>query len=165
MVKVESWNGYEIRFVEKDGEWWAVAKGITDALGFSEAKNGTRKIPDQYKGAHKVTTLGGKQSLIVLNEAGIYRMIMRSNKPEAEVFQDWVYHVLKKLREAIGLQSYESLRMMSAENQKKGNAILYGIAGADKSTYCKAASIAGKAMADRMGIGIQKVDEEISKQK
>lgn len=32
-MKTELWNGYEIRFVEKDGEWWTVLKDITNALG------------------------------------------------------------------------------------------------------------------------------------
>lgn len=51
LMKTEIWNEYPIRFVEKDGEWWAVAKDITDALGFAQAKDATRKMPEKYKGA------------------------------------------------------------------------------------------------------------------
>ena len=32
-MRVENWNGYDIRFVEKDGEWYAILKDICDALG------------------------------------------------------------------------------------------------------------------------------------
>lgn len=86
-MKTEIWNEYPIRFVEKDGEWWAVAKDITDALGFAQAKDATRKMPEKYKGRYKVPTTSGKskspetQEMIVLNEKGLYRLIMRSHKP------------------------------------------------------------------------------------
>ncbi len=92
-MKTELWNGYSIRFIEKDGEWWAVANDVTSALGFKQAKDGTKKMPEKYKGVTKVPTLGGIQDMIILNEKGLYRLIMRSNKPEAEAFQDWVFDV------------------------------------------------------------------------
>ncbi|KAK9680676.1 BRO family, N-terminal domain [Popillia japonica] len=117
-IKTENWNGYIIRFVEKDGEWWAVAKDVTKAIGLASAKDSVRKMPDKYKGAHKVPTLGGNQEMIVLNEKGLYRLIMRSNKPEAEEFQDWVYEVIKELRQSAGLEGFQIFRMLDKEHQK-----------------------------------------------
>ena len=38
MEKLEQWNGHGIRFVEHNGEWWAVAKDITSALGLKNNK-------------------------------------------------------------------------------------------------------------------------------
>lgn len=116
-MKTEYWNGYPIRFIEKDEEWWAVAKDITDALGFSQAKDATRKMPAKYKGVYKVPITSEKakcpatQNMIVLNEKGLYRLIMRSNKPEAEDFQDWVYEMLKILRQSSGLEGFQIFRM------------------------------------------------------
>jgi hypothetical protein len=44
-MKVEDWNGHSIRFVERSGEWWAVAKDVCEALGFPQA-NGMAKCLD-----------------------------------------------------------------------------------------------------------------------
>ena len=45
----------------------------------------------------------------VINEKGIYRLVMRSNKPEAEEFQDWVCDLLVELRKATGFRRLSSL--------------------------------------------------------
>ena len=151
-MKKEIWNGYEIRFVEKDGEWWAVAKDITDALGFRDANVATRKMPDKYKGAHKVRTLGGEQEVTVLNEKGLYRLIMRSNKPEAEDFQDWVYEMLKELRSSTGLEGFQIFRMLDKEHQKEMMSTLCkGLHNPVRVDFIKANTIANKAVSNRYG--------------
>ena len=94
-MKTEIWNDHAIRFVSIDGEWWAVAKDVTNALGIASSKDAVRKMNSKYKGAYKVPTLGGLQEMTVLNEKGMYRLIMRSNKQEAEEFQDWVFDIIK----------------------------------------------------------------------
>lgn len=111
-MKVENWNGHNIRFVEHEGEWWAVAKDVADALGYRDANTALRKMSDKYKGTLKVRTLGGEQTMLGLNEKGMYRLIMRSNKPEAEEFQDWVYETLKNLREASGYEGFQIWRFV-----------------------------------------------------
>lgn len=75
-MKTENWNGHSIRFVEHNGEWWAVAVDIAKALNFASARDSTKKLTDKYKGVTKVPTLGGEQSVIILNEKGLYRLIM-----------------------------------------------------------------------------------------
>ena len=105
-MKTEIWNGYKIRFVEVSGEWCAVAKDIATALGFNNSHTALRKMPEKYKGRYKVPTPGGNQIMTVLTEKGLYRLMMRSNKPEAEAFQDWIFDVIKKLRESTGLEGF-----------------------------------------------------------
>ena len=158
-MKTELWNGHSIRFVEKDGEWWAVAKDITDALGFSQAKDAVRKMNPKYKGAYKVPITSEKakcpktQDMIILNEKGLYRLIMRSNKPEAEEFQDWVYDMLKQLRQASGLEAYQTFHMLDKEFQKNAMAALHdGKPDADQKYYIKANSIANKAVSIHYGL-------------
>lgn len=151
-MKIESWNGYEIRFVEKDGEWWAVAKDITDALGFRDSSVATQKMADKYKGTAKVCTLGGEQEMIVLSEKGLYRLIMRSNKPEAEEFQDWVYEMLKELRKATGLEGFQIFRMLDKEHQKESmSALCKGLHSPARVDFIKANTIANKAVSDKHG--------------
>lgn len=157
-MKTEYWSGHPIRFVEKDGEWLAVAKDITDALGFSQAHDGTKKMPEKYKGRYKVPTTSEKdkcpvtQEMIVLNEKGIYRLIMRSNKPEAEAFQDWAYEMLKQLRQSSGLEGFEIFRMLDKDHQKemmrKLNAALRNPVRTD---FIKANTIANKAVSLKYG--------------
>lgn len=46
-LKTERWNGYEIRFVWKDNDWWAVAKDVADALGYANARDAVRLHVDK----------------------------------------------------------------------------------------------------------------------
>lgn len=151
-MKTEVWNGHEIRFVEKDGEWWAVAKDVTNALGFERARDATRKLAEKYKGAYKVPTLGGVQEMIVLNEKGLYRLIMRSNKPEAEEFQDWVYEMLRQLRQSTGLEGFQIFRMLDKEHQKEMMGKLnQGLRNPVRVDFIKANTIANKAVSTKHG--------------
>jgi len=45
---------------------------------------------------------------LIISELGIYRLVMRSNKPEAEAFQDWVFGIIKSIREALGYEQYRA---------------------------------------------------------
>lgn len=151
-MKTELWNGYSIRFIEKDGEWWAVANDVTSALGFKQAKDGTKKMPEKYKGVTKVPTLGGIQDMIILNEKGLYRLIMRSNKPEAEAFQDWVFDVLKQLRQSVGLEGFQIFRMLDKEHQKAAISKLnHTLNHPVRIDFIKANTISNKIISDKHG--------------
>jgi len=59
------------------------------------------KLSEKCKGTKVIGTLGGKQDMRVINEAGLYKLIMRSNKPIAEKFQEWVCEeVLPSIRKS-----------------------------------------------------------------
>lgn len=81
----------QMRVIMKDGEPWFVGKEIAKKLGYS---NSRKALADHVKGSHKgVTkcdTLGGKQQLIIIDEAGFYSLVLRSKLPSAEAFQEWV---------------------------------------------------------------------------
>ena len=47
-------------------------------------------IPEKWRGSEKLNTFGGDQNMIIINEAGLYKLIMRSNKPIAQKFQEHV---------------------------------------------------------------------------
>lgn len=152
-MKIENWNGHDIRFVEKDGEWWAVAKDVTDALGFSVARDGTKRLSEKYKGETKVPTLSGDQKMIILNEKGLYRLIMRSNKKEAEDFQDWVYEVIKTLRESAGLEGFQVFKMLDKEHQKEQmSKLCRSLKNPARIDFIKANTIANKATSIKAGL-------------
>lgn len=158
-MKTEIWNNHPIRFVEKSpGEWWAVASDIAKAMGFRDAHNATLKMNQKYKGTTKVSITSEKakapetQEMIVLNEKGLYRLIMRSNKPEAEAFQDWVYEVIQTLRQESGLASYEVFRMLDKEHQKQAmQKLKNGLTNPVRVDFIKANTIANKAVSSMHG--------------
>ena len=94
-----SFKNMQVRIVIKDGEPWFAASDVAVALEYREAYNLTRILKGEEKGPHKVWTLGGEQSLLIINEKGLYRAIFNSRKPEALAFQDWVFgEVLPAIR-------------------------------------------------------------------
>ena len=151
-TKTENWNGHEIRFVNINGEWYVVANDIAKAMGFRDSNVALRKMPSKYKGTYKVRTLGGEQKVTVLTEKGLYRLIMRSNKSEAEDFQDWVFDVIKQLRQSTGLEGFEAFRMMDKKHQREAMKNLHdGIGKPVKVSYIKANAIANKAISNKFG--------------
>jgi prophage antirepressor-like protein len=160
-MKIENWNGVAIRFVEKEpGEWWAVAADVTAALGIkntAEAVNGNPKknargLPDSEKGIEKLYTLGGEQNTLIISEKGIYKLVFRSNKPEAENFQDWVFDIIKHLREAAGLEGFEAFRMLDKEHQREAMKRLRdNLQKPVRVDYIKANTIADKAVSTLYG--------------
>ncbi|HHO6254684.1 TPA: Bro-N domain-containing protein [Staphylococcus aureus] len=157
MIK-QIFNEKEIRFIEKDSEYWAVASDVAKVLGFRDAFNATKYLPEYVRGTLKGSTTSDKkkarkyQDYTVINEKGIYRLVMRSNKPEAEDFQDWICDVLVELRQATGLKGYEAFRMLDKQKQKEAMENLkIGIEAISKKDYCKAQTISNKAVSNIFG--------------
>jgi prophage antirepressor-like protein len=159
-IKTENWNGNEIRFVWNNGEWWAVAVDVCNALGLnnvSMAVNGNKKTNNKglrnfEKGIIKHDTLGGEQELLIVSEPGIYRLVFKSRKQEAESFQDWVYNMLKELRELSGLEGFQVFRMLDKEHQKEAmNKLRDGLKKPVRVNFIKANTIADKATSSMSG--------------
>lgn len=79
-----------VRIVTIDGEPWFVAKDVCTTLGYRDAEKGTRNLGTHQKGVHDLRTPGGDQRVTIINEPGLYRLVLRSRKPEAVAFSDWV---------------------------------------------------------------------------
>lgn len=69
---------------------WFVATDVASALEYRDAFNMNRILDDDEKGTQIVSTLGGGQSLQVINESGLYSAILRSRKSEAKRFKKWI---------------------------------------------------------------------------
>jgi len=79
-------------------EW--IAKDVCEVLGLSNVSKALLDLEDDEKGITSGYTLGGEQQLLTVTEAGLYRLIFRSRKPEAKAFRRWVTHeVLPKIRQ------------------------------------------------------------------
>lgn len=87
---VFNFGAHAVRIVVRDGEPWFVATDVAAALGYLTAKDAARNLSEHQKGGHILPTPGGEQRVTIINESGLYRLVLRSRKPEAEKFSDWV---------------------------------------------------------------------------
>lgn len=80
-----------IRGLKIEGEPWFVGKDIAAALGYSDTAQAIRKhIDDEDKGVVESTTPGGKQNITIINESGLYSLMLKSKLPCAKKFKRWV---------------------------------------------------------------------------
>lgn len=82
----------EVRTIAKDGEPWFVANDICKVLGHTNSRVAVAALDEDEKGVSKVYTLGGEQQMTVVNEAGMYQLVIRSNLPAAKAFKRWITH-------------------------------------------------------------------------
>ena len=99
-LQVYNFEKRDVRVVMKGSEPWFVAKDVCEVLEIQNARDTIAKVlDDDEKGVDKIDTLGGAQEMNIINESGLYMLIMRSNKPEAKRFRKWVTsEVLPALR-------------------------------------------------------------------
>ena len=80
-----------IRTIEKDGESWFVGKDVAIALGYNNPRDAFKKhIDEEDKGVAKCDTLGGTQETTIINESGLYSLVLSSKLPTAKKFKHWV---------------------------------------------------------------------------
>ena len=92
-----------VRVVERDGELWFVAADVCKALEIANNRDALTRIDDDEKGVALADTLGGKQEVTIVNEPGLYSLVLGSRKPEAKVFKRWVTHeVIPTIRKTGG---------------------------------------------------------------
>lgn len=90
----------QIRTLLIDNEPWAVGKDVAEALGYKEAIKAVRThVDDEDKGVSEMDTPGGRQKVTIINESGLYSLILSSKLPSAKAFKRWVTsEVLPALR-------------------------------------------------------------------
>ena len=156
MEKLEQWNGHGIRFVEHNGEWWAVLADIAKALEL-EQRFIKRRLEDDVFSKHPITdSLGRQQEMLIVNEFGIYETIFSSRKPEAKAFKVWVFEIIKQLRQQTGLEGFQAFRMLGKQHQKNAMTLLSnGFQEVNKEAkpkdMIKANTIANKAISNKYG--------------
>lgn len=127
MFRVENWCGHDIRFIEMDGEWWAILKDICDALNLKTFDVSQRLDPSMVErvrvsvcdmGSRDIRSRARKtQDMLAVNEIGIYEALFASRKLEARKFRRWSASVMQKLRKRVGLEGYEVMHMTDKDIQ------------------------------------------------
>lgn len=116
-----SFNTAAVRTLLIDGNPWFVATDLAEILGYQSAKDMLRLLDeDERGGGHFLPTLGGVQEHSIINESGLYGVILRSNKPEAKAFRKWVTgEVLPAIRKQGFYKSPEYARITELEREQK----------------------------------------------
>lgn len=134
-MNTENWCGHKIRFIEQDGEWWAILKDICSALGLKTFKVSQRLSPEMMTRIKvKTSDIPSKDNrskgdnehrwMLAVNELGIYEALFASRRLEARKFRAWSAGVMQKLRKTVGLEGYEVMRMTEPDIQEEIDNIL-----------------------------------------
>jgi prophage antirepressor-like protein len=117
--------------MERNNEWWAVAKDVAVALGYDHPENAitqhckeairhrigveyvTPRIRESHSKARKT------QNMTIIPEKDLYRLIFHSHLPEAEAFQEWIFDIIKELRKSLGMNGYEAFLVLDKAHQKE----------------------------------------------
>lgn len=101
-----------VRTVELNGEPWLVGKDVAEALGYSNTRKALADhVEAEDKGVTKCDTLGGTQELTIINESGLYSLVLSSKLPTAKKFRKWVTgEVLPSIRKHGAYMTQETLQ-------------------------------------------------------
>lgn len=103
IATVFEFDSRELRTTVIEGEPWFVAADICRVLGLRNPTMALRALDDDEKGLSQIETPGGVQNMAVVNESGLYTLIVRSDKPNAKQFRRWVTsEVLPAIRKSGG---------------------------------------------------------------
>ena len=92
MMTFESPEFGKVRTVLINGEPWFVALDVCRALEIKNNRDALARLDDDEKGVGLTDTLGGSQKAALINEFGLYSLIMTSRKPETKAFKRWITH-------------------------------------------------------------------------
>lgn len=80
-----------VRTLSMDGDPWFVGKDVATALGYKEPTKAAReKVDPEDRGMSKMDTPRGEQEVVIINESGLYSLILSSKLPNAKRFKRWV---------------------------------------------------------------------------
>ena len=90
-LQLFAFEGSQVRTLKIDGEPYFVGKDVAAILGYSRTADAIKQhVDEEDKGVGKIQTPGGKQNLTIINESGLYSLILASKMPNAKKFKHWV---------------------------------------------------------------------------
>ena len=103
-ITIFNYEGADIRTVAIEGEPWFVGKDVAEVLGYVNPQKAVRDhVDDEDRGVNEMVTPGGRQPVPIINESGLYSLILGSKLPTAKQFKRWVTsEVLPAIRKTGG---------------------------------------------------------------
>lgn len=89
-IQVFDYESNQIRTVEHDGDVWFVAKDVCDVLEIKNARDAISSLDDDEVSDVGISDGRQNRQMNIINESGLYTLILRSNKPNAKAFRKWV---------------------------------------------------------------------------
>lgn len=91
MNEIFNFRGQDVRTVIINNEPYFVGKDVAEILGYTNSRQALKNhVDEDDKGVSKCDTPGGKQDLVIINESGLYSLILSSKLPQAKEFKCWV---------------------------------------------------------------------------
>ena len=143
-----------LRTIEIDGEPWFVGKDVAAALGYTKERNALDKHVDKDDALKRGVTdsMGRTQQMTIINESGLYALILSSKLPSAKEFKHWVTsEVLPSIRK-------NGAYIRNQENMTPAEIVAHGLIAAQKIIESKEKEIA--LLNGRCGLLTQVVDEK-----
>ena len=118
----------QVRTVEIDGTPWLVGKDVAVALGYKNPQRAIRDHVDtEDQGVTKTVTPSGEQEMLIINESGLYSLILSSKMPKAKAFKHWVTsEVLPAIHKTGAYESFQAkqhIEQLEATNAQLNMAI------------------------------------------
>ena len=104
-IQTFNFNSNPVRtLTDENSDPWFVAKDVCDILGLENSRKATAELDSDEKNTVTISDgIAGNPNRTIISEPGLYKLIMRSRKPEAKAFQRWVTHeVLPQIRKTGG---------------------------------------------------------------
>lgn len=103
-----------VRTVVRNGEPWFVAADVCKALEIDRTQS--RRVDDDEKGMCLIHTPSGDQEMSIINEPGLYSLVLGSRKPQAKAFKRWITHdVIPSIRKHGMYATDETIDAMLAD--------------------------------------------------
>lgn len=91
MNEIFNFRGQDVRTVIINNEPYFVGKDVAEILGYTNSRQALKNhVDEDDKGVSKCDTPGGKQDLVIINESGMYSLVLSSKLPQAKEFKRWV---------------------------------------------------------------------------
>ena len=132
-MQIFTYNDTPIRTVEQDGEIWWVLVDVCRVLELKDARQAAQRLEeDERCQTTVIDSMGREQTAYIVNEPGLYNIVLRSDKPEAKAFKRWVTHVVLPSIRQKGFYRADAQRVLTTDD------------------YLRAASIVGACKNERL---------------
>lgn len=128
-LSIFDYKGKQVRTIQKDGETWWVLKDVCAVLGISDVRRVAERLDvDEWSQTPVSDRLGRSQDTYIINESGLYNVILRSDKAEAKPFRKWVTgEVLPSIRKTGGYGRQDEALLKLTEHVGKLTEMVIGL--------------------------------------
>lgn len=128
-LSIFDYKGKQVRTIQKDGEAWWVLKDVCAVLGISDVRRVAERLDvDEWSQTPVSDRLGRSQDTYIINESGLYNVILRSDKAEAKPFRKWVTgEVLPSIRKTGGYGRQDEALLKLTEHVGKLTEMVIGL--------------------------------------